>query len=45
MLRLVEEHGPFRLAYVEMLLRVVDWRASQKRAPKKTTSKPGGNHG
>ena len=45
MLRLVEEHGPFRLAYLEMLLRVVDWRASQKRAPKKGTSKSGGNHG
>lgn len=45
MLRLVEEHGPFRLAYVEMLLRVVDWRASQRRGPKKSTSKSGGNHG
>jgi CRISPR-associated endonuclease/helicase Cas3 len=45
MLRLVEEHGPFRLAYVEMLLRVADWRASQKRTPKKSTSRSGGNHG
>ena len=45
MLRLVDEHGPFRLAYVEMLLRVADWRASQKRAPKKSPAEPGGNHG
>jgi len=33
MLRLLEEHGPFRLAYVEMLIRIADWRASRKRAP------------
>ena len=45
MLRLVEEHGPFRLAYVEMLMRVADWRASQKRASKKSTFKGSGNHG
>lgn len=31
MQRLLEEHGPFCLAYVEMLVRVADWRASQKR--------------
>lgn len=30
--RLLETHGPFRLSYLEMLLRVADWRASQKRA-------------
>lgn len=34
MQRVLDEHGPFRLAYVEMLLRVADWRASQKRVPK-----------
>lgn len=33
MLLLLEEHGPFRLAYVEMLIRIADWRASRKRAP------------
>jgi len=27
-LRLLGEHGPFRLAYLESLLRVADWRAS-----------------
>jgi CRISPR-associated endonuclease/helicase Cas3 len=36
MLRLVEEHGPFRLAYVEMLVRVADWRASEKRKRRDT---------
>ncbi len=30
--RLIEEHGPFRLAYVETLVRVADWRASRRRA-------------
>ena len=45
MLRLVEEHGPFRLAYVEMLPRVADWRASQKRAPKTSTSNALGTRG
>lgn len=34
MRRLLDTHGPFRLAYLEMLVRVADWRASQKRAPK-----------
>lgn len=32
MRRLLERHGPFRLAYLEMLVRVADWRASQRRA-------------
>ncbi len=27
-LRLLEKHGPFRLAYLESLLRIADWRAS-----------------
>lgn len=27
-LRLLVEHGPFRLAYLEMLVRAADWRAS-----------------
>jgi CRISPR-associated endonuclease/helicase Cas3 len=45
MLRLLEEFGPFRLAYVEMLVRVADWRASQKRAPRASTPTPGGNNG
>jgi CRISPR-associated endonuclease/helicase Cas3 len=45
MLRLLEEHGPFRLAYLEMLMRVADWRASQKRAPKKpAATNPESNH-
>ncbi len=29
-LRLRDEHGPFRLAFLEALLRVADWRASAK---------------
>lgn len=29
--RLLEQYGPFRLAYAEMLMRIADWRASQKR--------------
>jgi CRISPR-associated endonuclease/helicase Cas3 len=46
MLRLLEEHGPFRLAYLETLMRVADWRASQKRTPKKDqVVKPESNHG
>lgn len=32
MLRLLEHYGPFRLAYLEMLIRVADWRASRKRS-------------
>lgn len=35
MTRVLEDHGPFRLAYLEMLVRVADWRASQRRAPKR----------
>jgi CRISPR-associated endonuclease/helicase Cas3 len=35
MLRLLEELGPFRLAYVELLVRIADWRASEKRSPQK----------
>lgn len=31
-LQLLEEYGPFRLAYLEMLVRVADWRASAKEA-------------
>lgn len=31
MQRLLAELGPFRLAYLEMLIRVADWRASAKR--------------
>jgi len=45
MLRLLEERGPFRLAYVEMLVRVADWRASQRRAPKRSSEKLGDTHG
>ncbi|HYC54036.1 MAG TPA: CRISPR-associated endonuclease Cas3'' [Candidatus Binatia bacterium] len=29
--RLLEEFGPFRLAYLETLVRIADWRASRKR--------------
>ena len=32
MLDLLERLGPFRLAYLEALVRVADWRASKKRA-------------
>jgi CRISPR-associated endonuclease/helicase Cas3 len=30
--RLLEELGPFRLAYLETLVRIADWRASARRA-------------
>jgi CRISPR-associated endonuclease/helicase Cas3 len=39
MLRLLEEFGPFRLAFLETLVRIADWRASQKRAPQPVPSK------
>lgn len=47
MLRLLEAHGPFRLAYLEMLVRVADWRASQKRKrmPKEAALEVGGING
>ncbi len=46
MQRLLETHGPFRLAYVEMLVRVADWRASKRRAPKVVTAATQGpDHG
>jgi CRISPR-associated endonuclease/helicase Cas3 len=32
MLRLLDELGPFRLAWLEMLVRVADWRASARRS-------------
>jgi len=34
MLRLLEEQGPFRLAWLEMLVRVADWRASARHSKK-----------
>ena len=43
MLRLLEDFGPFRLAYVEMLVRVADWRASQKRAHRNGSPTTAGN--
>ena len=30
---LLEEHGPFRLAFLETLIRVADWRGSARHAP------------
>lgn len=45
MLRVLDECGPFRLSYVEMLLRVADWRASRKRAPGQVVSVAGADHG
>lgn len=41
--RLLDQYGPFRLAYLEMLVRIADWRASARRAPK-LTSAEGRNH-
>jgi CRISPR-associated endonuclease/helicase Cas3 len=38
MQRLLEVFGPFRLAYLEMLVRVADWRATQKRAPRSSVA-------
>lgn len=34
MLRLLDELGPFRLAWLEMLVRVADWRASARHSKK-----------
>ncbi|MBX6395234.1 MAG: CRISPR-associated helicase Cas3' [Alicyclobacillaceae bacterium] len=31
-MRLLEQYGPFRLAFLEAVLRVADWRASEKEA-------------
>lgn len=36
MRRLLDTYGPFRLAYLEMLVRVADWRASGRRRAAKT---------
>jgi CRISPR-associated endonuclease/helicase Cas3 len=30
--RLLTEHGPFRLAWLEALVRIADWRASREQA-------------
>lgn len=40
MLRLLENLGPYRLAWLETLVRVADWRASASR-----TMQPGAHHG
>lgn len=42
--RLLEQLGPFRLAYLEMLVRVADWRASEKRAANPVTAIDGETH-
>ncbi|KIG18936.1 CRISPR-associated helicase Cas3 [Enhygromyxa salina] len=34
-LSLLDEHGPFRLAYLEALVRIADWRGTRKRANSK----------
>lgn len=44
MQRLLEVHGPFRLAYLETLVRVADWRASQKRSARPQASVDGVLH-
>ncbi len=31
-LRLLTEHGPFRLSWLETLVRIADWRASEEEA-------------
>jgi CRISPR-associated endonuclease/helicase Cas3 len=43
MSRLLQDLGPFRLAYMEMLVRVADWRASQRRAPGNGKATNGGS--
>jgi CRISPR-associated endonuclease/helicase Cas3 len=45
MLRLLEDLGPFRLAYLEMLVRIADWRASEKRSERTSAPHTGGTHG
>jgi CRISPR-associated endonuclease/helicase Cas3 len=30
---LLEEHGPFKLAFLETLIRIADWRGSARHAP------------
>jgi CRISPR-associated endonuclease/helicase Cas3 len=40
--RLLEQHGPFRLGYLEMLVRVADWRASAKRRTPGLVTRAGG---
>jgi CRISPR-associated endonuclease/helicase Cas3 len=44
MLRLLEDLGPFRLAYLETLVRIADWRASKKRAAASIAIGPGPGH-
>ncbi|MGD9584609.1 MAG: CRISPR-associated helicase Cas3' [Lysobacterales bacterium] len=43
-LRLLDEHGPFRLAWLETLVRIADWRASREeqldRSPEQTDNGP-----
>jgi CRISPR-associated endonuclease/helicase Cas3 len=31
---LLEKHGPFKLAFLETLIRLADWRGSARHAPK-----------
>jgi CRISPR-associated endonuclease/helicase Cas3 len=45
MLRLLERLGPFRLAYLEMLVRIADWRASAKRSASPLMPEAGSSHG
>src|SRR5205807_2144871 len=40
MLNLLEDHGPFRLAYLEALVRVADWRASARHSKKLAATQP-----
>jgi CRISPR-associated endonuclease/helicase Cas3 len=43
-LALLEEYGPFRLAFLEALVRLADWRASEAEQQGRPVSQSGGEH-